>query len=179
MCQNYIISHYNPAQMLLLDGDKQLRFESFGEDTCELVGTIEHSFGIKFTEDELIQAKTLGAMAQTIYNKSEYPLGPQCLSAMTFYTLRRAFVELFGARRAEISPATSLYELMPWRTRNKQWRDIQDFVNYVMPQLNWPLWLAGFALVLTGSILYVLFTFKFLWAMAAASALVEIVAFIV
>jgi hypothetical protein len=34
--------------------------------------------------------------------------------------LRRAFVELFDARRAEISPATSLYELMPWKTRNKQ-----------------------------------------------------------
>jgi hypothetical protein len=170
--------HYNPVQMFLLEGDKLLRLESFGEDTCELVSTIEHSFGIKFTQDELIHAKTLGAMAQTIYSKLEHPVGPQCLSAITFYKLRRAFVELFGARRAEISPVTSLYELMPWNTRNKQWRDIQGYLNYALPQLGWPLWLLGFALLLTGSILYVLFNFKVLWTMAAASVLVGIVGFI-
>jgi hypothetical protein len=164
--------------MLLLEGDKLLRLESFGEDTCELVSTIEHSFGIKFTQDELVHAKTLGAMAQTIYTKSEHPVGPQCLSAITFYKLRRAFVELFGARRAEISPATSLYELMPWKTRNKQWRDIQDYLNYALPRLGWPLWLLGFALVLTGSILYFLSHFNVLWAMAAASVLVGIAGFI-
>jgi hypothetical protein len=170
--------HYNPGQMLLLEHDKLLRLKSFGEDTCELVSTIEHSFGIKFTQDELIDAKTLGVMAQTIYNKSEHPVGPQCLSAITFYKLRRAFVELFDARRAEISPATSLYELMPWKTRTEQWRDIQDYLNYALPQLGWPLWLLGFALLWTGSILYVLFNFKVLWAMAAASVLVGIVGFI-
>lgn len=164
--------------MLLLEGDKQLRLESFGEDTCELVNTIEHSFGIKFTHDELIQAKTLGVMAQTIYSKSEQPVGPQCLSAITFYKLRRAFVELFGARRAEISPKTSLYVLMPWRTRTKQWRGIQNRLNYALPHLNWPLWLVGFALLVTGSILYVLFNFKVVWTMAAASVLVGIVGFI-
>jgi hypothetical protein len=164
--------------MLLLEGDKLLRLESFGEDTCELVRTIEHSFGIKFTEDELVHAKTLGAMARTIYKKSGHPVSPQCLSAITFYKLRRAFVELFAARRAEISPATSLYELMPWRTRKKQWRNIQDYLNYALPQLGWPLWLLGFALLLTVSIFYVLFNFKVLWAMAAASVLVGIVGFI-
>jgi hypothetical protein len=161
--------------MLLLEQDKLLRLKSFGEDTCDLVSTIEHSFGIKFTQDELIQAQTLGAMAQTLYNESEHPVGPPCLSAITFYKLRRAFVELFDARRAEISPATSLYELMPWKTRTKHWRDIQDYLNYALPQLGWPLWLLGFALVLTGSILYVLFNFKVLWAMAAASVLMGIV----
>jgi hypothetical protein len=48
--------------MLLLERDKLLRLESFGEDTYELVSTIEHSFGIKFTQDDLIHAKTLGAI---------------------------------------------------------------------------------------------------------------------
>ncbi len=164
--------------MLLLEHDKLLRLKSFGEDTCDLVSTIEDSFGIKFTQDELIHAQTLGTMAQTLYNKSEHPVGPQCLSAITFYKLRRAFIHLFDARRAEISPATSLYELMPWKTRNKQWRDIQDYLHYALPQLGWPLWLLGFALLLAVSILYVLFNFKVLSAIAAASVLVGIVGFI-
>ena len=155
--------------MLLLEHDKLLRLKSFGEDTCDLVSAIEESFGIRFTQDELIHAKTLGAMAHTIYIKSEHPVSRQCLSAITFYKLRCAFIELFDARRAKISPATSLYELMPWKTRNKQWRDIQDYLHYALPQLGWPLWLLGLALLLTGSILYVLFNFKVLWAMAAAS----------
>jgi hypothetical protein len=54
LCQKYAISTYNPDQMFLLEGDRLLRLESFGEDTCELVSTIEQSFGIKFTQDELV-----------------------------------------------------------------------------------------------------------------------------
>jgi len=164
--------------MLLLEGDKLLRLESFGEDTCELVGTIEHSFGIRFTQDELIQAKTLGALAQTICAKSERPVSSRCLSAITFYRLRRVFVQLFDARRAQISPATSLRELMPWKTRDKHWQDIQEDLNCALPQLVWPLWLQGFALAVTASGLYFFFDLNVLPPMVATSVLLKIAAFI-
>jgi hypothetical protein len=164
--------------MLLLKGDKWLRFESFGEDTWELVETVEASFGVKFTEDELIDATTLGTMAQIIFKKLEHPVSPRCLSAITFYKLRRAFIELFGMPGAKISPTTSLFELMPWKIRKKQWRYIQDHLNYVLPQLTWPLWLLGIALVLTGSTLYFLFGFKMLRTMGAASGFAGVFGFI-
>jgi hypothetical protein len=164
--------------MLLLEGDKLLRFESFGEDTCELVHTIEDSFGVKFAEDELIHARTVGAMAQIIFKKVKQPAGPQCLSAITFYKLRRAFMEMFGTPRAKMSPATSLYELMPWKTRREQWRSLQDYLNFVLPQLTWPAWLMGIALVFTGSTLYFLFGLKLLRGIGSASVLVGIVGFI-
>jgi hypothetical protein len=164
--------------MLLLGSDRVQRLRLFGEDTCELVGTIEHSFAMKFTENELIQARTIGALAHIIFKKLEHPVSPQCLSAVTFYKLRRAFIELFEIPRAQLAPGTSLYELMPWKTRKKQWRKVQDHLNYVLPQLTWPLWLLAFALLLTGSTLYLLFGFKMLRTLGADSALVGIVAFI-
>src|SRR5260221_3567399 len=43
---------------MLLEGDKVERLRLFGEDSCELVSAIEESFGMKFSEDELVQATT-------------------------------------------------------------------------------------------------------------------------
>lgn len=88
---------------------------------------------MKFSEDELVHATTIGTLAHTVFAKLEHPVSPQCLSAVMFYKLRRAFIELFGIPRAEIALATTLYGLMPWVTRKKQWRTIQNHLNYVLP----------------------------------------------
>jgi hypothetical protein len=163
---------------MLLEGDRPLRFEPFGEDTCELIGTIEHSFRVKFTEDELNCAWTLGTMGQIIFKKLKHPVGAQCLNAITFYRLRRTFMELFGTPRIKMSPATSLCELMPWKTRKKQWRSIQDHLDYILPKLMWPVWLLVIALVFTGSALYFLFGLAPLRAMGSVSVLAGIVGFV-
>jgi hypothetical protein len=164
--------------MLLLDRDKAQRLRLFGEDTCELVSTIEQSFGMRLTEDELVQAKTVGELAHFLSKKLKYPVTQQCLSAVMFYKLRRAFVELFEIPRARIAPATSLYEVMPWKTRKKQWREVQDRLNYALPQLTWPIWLLALSLLLVGSVLYFLFGPKMLGALGAASVLLGIIAVI-
>jgi hypothetical protein len=148
--------------MLLLDGDKIQRLELFGEDTCELVNTIEQSFGMRFTKEELAQATTIGVLARFVTEKLNYPLSQKCLSAVMFYKLRRAFVELFEIPRAKITPATSLYEVMPWTTRKKQWRTLQDRLNYVLPQLMLPRWTLMFSLLMTGVVLYLLVEGKML-----------------
>jgi hypothetical protein len=57
--------------MALLDGDTLPRLELFGEDTCELVSTIEASFGVKLTKNELIHAKTIRELAEFIWKKQE------------------------------------------------------------------------------------------------------------
>lgn len=117
-------------------------------------------------------------MAEIIFKNLKHPASPQCLSAITFYRLRRTFMELFGTPRVKMSTATSLYELMPWKARRKQWRSIEDYLNYVLPRLKWPVWLLGIALVFTGSTLYFLFSLKLLRAIGSASVLVGIVGFI-
>jgi hypothetical protein len=163
---------------MLLESDKAQRLRLFGEDSCELVSTIEQSFGMKFSEDELVQATTIGTLAHIVFAKLEHPVSPQCLSAVMFYKLRRAFIELFEIPRTKIVPAKSLYELMPWTTRKKQWRTIQNHLNYVLPQLTWPEWLLALGLLLAGATLYVLFGLKMLRTLGAASALVGAIGFV-
>lgn len=163
---------------MLLEADKGQRMRLFGEDSCELVSTIEQAFGIKFSEDDLVKATTIGILAHTVVAKLEHRVSTHCLTAVTFYKLRRAFVELFDFARAEIAPTTSLCELMPWKDRKKQWRKVQDHLNYVLPQLTWPTWLLALWLLLTGLVLYLLFGWKLLRTLGAASALVGIIGFI-
>jgi hypothetical protein len=163
---------------MLLESDKAQRLRLFGEDSCELVSTIEQSFGMKFSEDELVQATTIGTLAQIVFAKLKHPVSPQCLSAVMFYRLRRAFVELFEIPRIKIAPAKSLYELMPWTTRKKQWRTIQNHLNYALPQLTWPLWLLALGLLLAAATLYFLFGLKMLRTLGAASAPVGVIGFV-
>jgi hypothetical protein len=148
----------------------------FGEDSTELVGTIEQAFGIKLSEDDLVHAETIGALARIVLAKLEHPITQQCLSAVMFYKLRRAFIESFGIPRAKIVPATSLYDLMPWKSRKKYWREVQDRLNYTLPQLKWPLWLVAVWLLWTGSTLYFVFGLKMLTALGVPSMLLAIIA---
>lgn len=151
------------------------RLQLFGEDTCELVRTIEESFGIMFSEDELVHARTIGELGHCIMGKLEHPVSHQCLSAIVFYRLRRAFSILFNIPRAQIAPATSLYELMPWKKRKKQWREIQNNLNFVLPQLRWSLWLVALSMLIVGLVL-ALPALKALWSFGTASVLFTIVA---
>jgi hypothetical protein len=93
-----------------------------------------------------------------------------------FYKLRRGFIESFDIPRAKIAPATSLYDLMPWKIRKKHWREVQDRLNYTLPQLRWPLWLVALWLVLTASTLYFLFGLRVLRSLGIASVLLGIIA---
>ena len=133
---------------------------------------------MKFSEDELVQATTIGTLAHIVFAKLEHPVGPQCLTAVMFYRLRRTFIELFETPRTKIVPAKSLYELMPWTTRKKQWRTLQNHLNYVLPQLTWPVWLLVLGLLLAGATLYFLFGLKMLGTLGAASALVGVIGFV-
>jgi hypothetical protein len=163
---------------MLLEGNKVQRLRLFGEDSCELVSTIEQSFGIKLSEDDLVQAETIGTLAHIVFAKLEHPVSPQCLSTVVFYKVRHVFIELFDIPRAKIAPETPLPELMPWKNRKRNWRKVQDRLNYALPQLTWTLWLVALGLLLTGSAVYFLLGLKMLRALGAASALVGIITFI-
>jgi hypothetical protein len=52
--------------------------------------------------------------------------------------------------RSRIAPETPLRELMPWKSRKKQWRAMQDHLSFALPELRWPLWLVALPLVFVG-----------------------------
>jgi hypothetical protein len=138
--------------MLLLDTYKTQRLNLFGEDTCDLLRTIEGSFGVMFSEDELVEAKTIGELAECISRKMQHPPSEKCLSALVFYQARRTLMSSFGISRAKITPETPLRELMPWKDRRRRWREIQNQLRFVLPELRWPLWLVALSFVIVGAV---------------------------
>lgn len=134
--------------MYLLEGDKHQRLELFGDDTCELLHTIETSFGVTLTEDDRIRAVSIQALAGCVYNRLARPLSEKCLNGVTFYRLRRTFMNLFRVRRADITPETSLAKLLPWKVRKGRWRRIQDHLHYALPTLRMPHWELALSIVL-------------------------------
>jgi hypothetical protein len=163
---------------MLLQGDSVKRLRLFGEDSCELVSTIEQSFEVKLSEDDLVRAETIGTLADIVFAKLERPVSPQCLSAVMFYKARRAFTDSFGIPRTKIAPTTSLYESLPWKSRKKDWRKVQDHLDYTLPRLRWPLWLVATWMLLTGLVLYFLFGLRMLWMLGTASMLIGGIAFV-
>lgn len=161
--------------MLALEAERTQRLKLFGEDTFFLLRTLEESFGIKFTEDDLVQAKSVGELADCLSKKLEQPVSRQCLSALVFYRLRRTFMSVFSTPRAKITPSTSLHELMPWKDRKRQWLGIQNHLNFVLPQLTWPLWLVALSLLIVGLVL-ALPGLARLGSFGSASVLLKIVA---
>ncbi|MGC1413783.1 MAG: hypothetical protein WA817_00760 [Candidatus Acidiferrum sp.] len=144
--------------MFLLEGDKLLRLEVFGEDTCELLETVEASFGVKFTEDDLVRAVDVRALADCVCRKLVHPVSERCLSSATFYGLRREFVSLFKVRRADVNPQTSLAKLLPWKVRKGRWRRLQDHLRYALPTLGMSYWELALSIVLV-AVLFTLPTF--------------------
>ena len=135
--------------MTLLDADEKQRKGVLGEDTCELLATIEDSFGIRFPDYEAALGKSVWELAEYISNASEYPKADRCLSAVAFYRLRRAFRELFDTPRDMIRPATSLDILLPWSSRRVRWRRLQHQLDLALPALTYPVWLLGLSLTIT------------------------------
>jgi hypothetical protein len=128
--------------MTLLDADVKKRQRAVGEDTWELLSTIEDSFGITFPDYATVLGKSVRELAEYIAGESEYGKAKGCLSAVIFYRLRRAYSELFDTPRGNIRPATSLDVLLPWSSRGARWRKLQQHLGLTFPNLNGPWWLA-------------------------------------
>jgi hypothetical protein len=143
---------FDGSRMIFMEADNIQRLKLFGEDTRDLLCTIEASFGVKFSENDLIEAKTIAELAQRISKKLEQPLSEKCLSAVVFYRVRRTFIRLFDIPRGRITPEMPLRDIMPWKDRRKQWRGLQDHLRFVIPELRWPLWLVALSLAMVGAV---------------------------
>jgi hypothetical protein len=139
--------------MTLLDADEKQRESMLGEDTCELLATIEDSFGVEFGEYHALLGMTIRELADYIRKEADYPTAEKCLTAVTFYRLRRAFRTLFDTPRTAIRPATSVGDLLPWNSRRTQWRTLQTHLGLTLPSLNYPGWLVFLSLTVPATFL--------------------------
>jgi hypothetical protein len=145
--------------MTLLDADERQRESLVGEDTWELLATIEDSFAIQLGEYHGLLEVTVGELADRICKEADYPTPERCLSAVTFYRLRRAFRELFNTPRTAIRPTALVGDLLPWNSRRSRWLMLQTHLGLTFPSLNYPGWLLCLSLLVPTTFLISLKTF--------------------
>jgi hypothetical protein len=132
---------------------------ALGEDTWELFEAIDDSFGVNLGDYHEICGKTVRELAEIISTKANYPTNEKCLSAVTFYRLRRAFGSLFGISRSAIRPAAPVSELLPLKHRIARWKALQEHLGLTLPGLQFPIWLPLLALVTPPALLLFLRAF--------------------
>jgi hypothetical protein len=114
--------------------------EALGEDTLELLATIEESFGIRFPSYREVVGKNVRELAEHI-SGSSWSRADQCPSSVVFYRLRHAFQNLFGTARAEVRPQTPIEFLLPWSSRRARWHRLQRDLDLTLPKLTYSQWL--------------------------------------
>lgn len=106
---------------------------------CELVLEIEEAFGISLADDQAENIITVGDLyAAVLVATAGKTRNPNvCLSARTFYELRR-YIRLHVARgetSIRIAPSTPLTDLLPCSQRRRTWERMAIDLNLRFPAL--------------------------------------------
>jgi hypothetical protein len=110
-------------------------FPQAGEDTAELLGSIEEIFGIRFTQDDAFP-QTVGELCQSIKSHLTGARTPKCMSSVTFYALRRKITRELGCRRDSITPSTRLESILSAGAQRRiEWKQIETSLVLKMPSL--------------------------------------------
>jgi hypothetical protein len=140
--------------VLQLNLEGKMEFDpELGEDTWELFEVIEDSFGIDLGDYHEICGMTVRELAEVICKKANYPIEDRCLSAVSFYRLRRAFEILYGVPRRAIRTATSVGNLLPLKDRSTKWAMLQKHLGLTLPRLQFPGWLLLLVLIIPPALL--------------------------
>ncbi len=131
-----------------------------GEDTVDLLVPVEKTFGIQFTEDDVIPG-TVGRLCEFVISRLPGDRSSRCVSSVTFYALRRAIIQATGSRRDAITPSAGLVSVLSnGGHRRKEWKTIEKCLALQMPELTFSngveacLSLAWFAVALAVVILF-------------------------
>ena len=113
-----------------------------GLDTMELVMEIEAEFGVSLPDAEASQIETVGQVWRFLLRQtSGWELSGVCLSAATFYSLRRGTRSL-GIQQT-LHPDTELKEILPEGDEQHFWQRLTQMTGFLLPPLRCPKWITG------------------------------------
>ena len=112
-----------------------------GLDTVELVMDVEESFGIEIPDDDAQLIVTVGDLFEFIKSQTELAPTGTCLTAATFYDVRRAFNHLGINER--FGPSTQLGLIVPTKERRSFWTNLSLVANLKFPDLVRPSWVVA------------------------------------
>lgn len=129
-----------------------------GLDTVELVMEIEEAFDISIPEERASQMLTVGDVYDFLLEKTEdSSLKPNtCLSAATFYALRRQ-LRMLDTTDPEIRPNSKLDAVVPLTKRRFYWRELSSRMDLRFPQLTRPSWLVLLNCICVAIVVYATF----------------------
>ena len=113
-----------------------------GLDAVELVMEIEEAFSITIPDDEASRLITVGDVFDYLIAHTSVPKqSAVCLSAMAFYSIRRAAMTLGATKR--LRPRDSTLTALPDSNRRRYWAQLQEKSELKLPPLRRPRWLVG------------------------------------
>jgi hypothetical protein len=131
-----------------------------GLDTVELVMEIEEAFDLTIPDEEAEKIQTIGQAYRYILARLDGPVDGTavCLSAATFYFLRRKLMGCLRIQRPRIRPDSALEDLIPAANRRVHWHRLRESLGWKLPDLLRPDWvgLAILGLILSWSAFVVL-----------------------
>ena len=108
---------------------------------------IEDAFSITISDDEASRMVTVGDVFDHIVAKTTVPKNSSgCLSAVAFYSLRRAATTLGATKR--LRPRDSTSAILPDSNRPQYWSKLQNTSKLMLPPLRRPDWLVTACTVL-------------------------------
>ncbi len=115
-----------------------------GLDTVELVMRIEETFDITIPDAEAEKIQTIGQLYHYLLARfhGEERVTSRCLSAATFYGLRRGLMRSFRTPRREVRPESALETLIPAMGRRSEWKRLGEKLGWELPALVRPDWVA-------------------------------------
>lgn len=112
-----------------------------GLDTVELLMDVEESFGIEIPDDDAQLIVTVGDLFEFIKSQAELAPAGTCLTAATFYDIRRAFQQ--SGIHERFGPSTQLGLIAPDRKRRSFWTNLSLVANLKFPNLVRPSWVVA------------------------------------
>jgi acyl carrier protein len=124
-----------------------------GLDSVELVMEVEEAFGIKISDERACEIRTVGDLYETILDLRRDSLSRKgiCLSAATFYRIRRAVCAELGLNPKSVRPRTTLESTITRRHRRPIWARLEAALKLKLPRLARPKWLVVVAVVVSGA----------------------------
>ncbi len=100
------------------------------EDIEDLLIKVEKSFGIEFSENELINVKTFGELSDHIKNKIQLDKKGDCTTQQAFYKVRNVLILVLNVDKGMISPDTLLSDLLPRQIRKTKIKQIEQTLEF-------------------------------------------------
>jgi len=103
---------------------------------------IEGAFGVRISEEDLREARTIGDLCDLIRSRLNSSSSKRLASALVLYQLRVALRDVIGMVPSNVTPESSLETLFPRRNRHEKWIALGDAAQLTLPSFTHPRWFA-------------------------------------